>query len=846
MKGMHAMISFIMAGALVICSASFTSVRINAESSSKVVTIDGNKANTASQSRYRGFGMVSGNNSSRLLLDYKDEHPDQYWEIMNYLFNTETGMGISHIKVEMGSDVNSSSGTEPCVKRTEKETADVTRGASYQLAADAKTINPNITLDMLWWSEPLWVTKSKNIYAARYQWYKETLDAAYKTYGLKFDYVSANRNEKSISEKWIIYLSKALKAEKNCPYDYSKIKIVASDENATWDTADMMLKNKSLLKAVDVIGTHYTSKSTNNAKKLNKKYGKELWFSEGSAPMSYSQGTYKYDGNGSGISGINGMLDIATRIITMYPKGLMNLYEFQPAVAAYYGGSTYFPKQLITANEPWSGHYTLDAGFYMAMHFAHFAKTGWQYIDGACNGDGVVGGDGHAIVDSTYNYQTMRDPKTGDYSIVIANNTAKTLHYTFQVTHLAKSSAPVDVWETRGPDNDKGYYQNYLKKINTVNPQSQSDGSSSYQISIKPYSLVTVTTLNKEASEYKTTAQATILNLPYSDDFEYNSYDSNYLSDRGDAPRFTTDEGGAFEVVNLKGNHVIQQKVTYHTKAEDWGYTPDPVTNLGDDNWTNYSVSADVLFSSKTTKKSITNYVGVGARYIQGSMGQSGYWLQLSKNGKYQLNKVSDAVTKPKTLKGFNSSLWYNLKVSVNKNVVTCYINNKEVISYRDKQAVIASGRAALYSDYNANYFDNLKVETIDGITPYSARLDDTDSPITYSGKWQHNTMSSFSDFNRTESTGSKGASFRFNYTGEGFSIIGAVDEGSKISVTIDGKMVESGYKTPSAATRNVSYANYNLVNGKYTVVIKVLSGSYCVDAVEIVRNDVSKLVSAE
>ena len=37
----------------------------------------------------------------------------------------------------MGSDINSSSGTEPAVKRTPDEPADVTRGAGYQLAADA-------------------------------------------------------------------------------------------------------------------------------------------------------------------------------------------------------------------------------------------------------------------------------------------------------------------------------------------------------------------------------------------------------------------------------------------------------------------------------------------------------------------------------------------------------------------------------------------------------------------------------------------------------------------------------------------------------------------------------------
>ena len=107
------------------------------------IVIDGNNANTLENMLYRGVGMVSGNNSSRLLLDYKAENPEAYWEIMNYMFGKQ-GLEIAHLKLEMGSDVNSSSGTEPSVKRTENEPADVTRGAGYQLAADAKSINPDL------------------------------------------------------------------------------------------------------------------------------------------------------------------------------------------------------------------------------------------------------------------------------------------------------------------------------------------------------------------------------------------------------------------------------------------------------------------------------------------------------------------------------------------------------------------------------------------------------------------------------------------------------------------------------------------------------------------------------
>ncbi|MBS7398468.1 MAG: glycosyl hydrolase family 59, partial [Ruminiclostridium sp.] len=470
----------------------FLNTTAGAEEKSVDLIIDGNNAITAENKLYRGLGMVSGNNSSRLLLDYKDENPEKYNEILNYIFGAD-GIGITHLKLEMGSDINSSSGTEPSVMRTEDEKADVTRGAGFQLAADAKKINPDLTLDMLWWSEPLWISNAEDVYAARYKWYKSILDAAYETYNLTFDYVSANQNERRIDAGWIKYLSSHLKSETDCPYDYSKIKIVAADEVGTWVIGAVMLKDEELLNAVDVIGGHYSDWTNDKIKELAADYGKEIWFSEGSSPMSYSNGTYKYDGSKSGLSDINGVLDIANRIITMFPGGDMTLYEFQPVVSAYYDGVTYCQKQLITAEKPWSGYYTLDSGFYMSLHFSQFFKKGWCFIDGACAGDGKAGGDGHAIVDAVYSYMTAADSDSGDYSTVITNTTDSNITYNITVKNLAKAGQNVCVFETRGPDGNK-YDENYFKKIGTITPQKNGDDYT-YSVTVKPYSMVTLSTL---------------------------------------------------------------------------------------------------------------------------------------------------------------------------------------------------------------------------------------------------------------------------------------------------------------------------------------------------------------
>ena len=404
--------SLFAAAAVTITAVSAAAMPVSAEEKTMTVNIDMTTASLAENTRYRGFGLISANNSSRLLLDYKYEQPERYSEILQYLFG-EDGLNISHIKVEMGSDINSSSGTEPATMRYADEKADVTRGAGFQLAADAKKIDPDITLDMLWWSEPRWVTNSEDVYAARYKWYRETLISAYETYGLQFDYVSSTRNERANDADWTIYLSEHLRSDSGTPYDFSKIKVVDGEAVGTWNISKMMLaedKFPGLLDAVDVVGSHYTDWSDDSTRRLQKEYGKEVWFSEASSPMSYAQGVYKYDGNGSGLSGINGTLDIANRIITMYPGGGMTMYEFQPAVASYYDGATYSQKQLILADEPWSGYYLLDSGFYMGLHFSRFIRKGWAFVDSACAGDGKAGGDGHAIVDATYSYMTCTDP----------------------------------------------------------------------------------------------------------------------------------------------------------------------------------------------------------------------------------------------------------------------------------------------------------------------------------------------------------------------------------------------------------------------------------------------------
>lgn len=790
------------------------------------IIINGENANTLPNMLYRGMGMVSGNNSSRLLLDYKAEQPKKYYEILEHIFGKK-GVGVTFLKLEMGSDVNSSSGTEPAVKRNEDEKADVRRGAGFQLAADAKKINPELTLDMLWWSEPRWITNSDDVYSARYKWYKETLDAAYETYGLQFDYVSVVRNERAADYEWIKYFSKRLKSENDCPYDYSKIKIVGGEEVCTWNFAEEMLSDKELLESVDVIGSHYTSMSSENAKKLAYEYKKELWFSEGSSSMGYSKGACRFDGNGSGLSGLNGVLDIANRLIMMYASGKMTMCELQPVVAAYYDGVCYCQKQYINACDPWSGFYTLESGFFMALHFSEFIKKGWAFIDSACHADGQIGGDGHCLENSVYSYLTATDTSSGDYSTVITNTTNEPITYKLIVSKLKKAANPVEIWETRGPDSDK-YDENYFRKISTVIPEKIGD-EYIFSVTVKPYSIITVSTLSSE-NNYKNMPESehTILPLPYYDDFTYSEYGEDYLPSRGNAPRYTTDQGGAFEVEKIDGKNYLVQQITADLKAEEWGATPNPTTSLGDDRWNNYSVYSSVKLCRSNEPSE--NYAGIGLRYCLASIGESGYWFRLFENGSYSLMRNNAEVTNGKAdIYVYHSN---TLGIKAVDNVICCYLNGKEVIHYEEKNAVLSAGRAAIYSSFHRNMFSEIKIEPEKSC--YITRYDDTDACCEYSGNWTHNLMSSFRVYKRTCSDGEKEAVLTIRFNGTGFAIVGENTHNSVISVKLDGEIAEEEFNVKNSGPREIAYSINNLNNSDHTAEITVKSGIFNVDSVQV------------
>ena len=81
------------------------------------IVIDGEEIAKAAENMngltFKGFGVLDCNSTNALLLDYKAQHPEKYWEMLEVLFGGEHPI-MQHIKIEMGNDKNTSTGSQSC------------------------------------------------------------------------------------------------------------------------------------------------------------------------------------------------------------------------------------------------------------------------------------------------------------------------------------------------------------------------------------------------------------------------------------------------------------------------------------------------------------------------------------------------------------------------------------------------------------------------------------------------------------------------------------------------------------------------------------------------------------
>jgi hypothetical protein len=879
------------------------------------VVVDGNdvRADNVNGLTYKGLGLLSCNSTSNLLMDYKAEHPGRYWQLIRVLFGGKNPL-INHVKIEMGSDTNTSTGSDPATMRTADERADASRSPGFQLAADAKTVNPRLKVSILRWVMPQWVQTEWDKGTGTdemYKWYKETILDAYEKYGYMVDYVDPDTNEtRNPDISFLKWYKNALvndtdfadprygltaRQQKSAAKAYRDIKIIASDENTTKIIGPALLTDAELFGMVDAVGYHYNTDdrldgSADSATyrpytKLatgDNTYGqdKEVWYSEGTASFGATEyrvhNTEGPNGASTGIGGVQSALDLANRSVKGYANSKRTHYIFQPAIGSFYEGAQYSHKELVSARDPWSGHIRYDAALYVMQHFTQFAKTGWENDTNTAGIWRTVPEASYSGVSGTENvdgsngapsYMTLADPAKRDFSTIAVNDSDRTKTYRIKAEHMRLGGDPtMEVWETRAADAGQAYDANFKHLAAEIRPDS--DGS--YTYTVKPRSIVTFTTLDR--SHDKATRQRlpestarTVLDTDatgkkhntrddvlYADDFGYEEEGTvrvgtgngahkapqPYLRSRGNQPRYLVDQTGAWEVgEDARGNNVLYQYMDQSMKDTGAWNRNTPNTTVGDFRWENYRATVDVSFPDPDG-----GLAALGVRQQKGmAIGDAAYNVRIGPNGAWTFYEYGTAV-KSGTVAASDS---YRLAIEAKGATVTASIDGEAVFTYQDPTPQ-TEGRVKLGTDFHMTAFDNLKVEKIDGYTPYArAQLDNMDSSVAYDGTWSRNAAlgDAMNWYRSTSTSTTAGASVTVPFSGTGIDVIGGNDGTAMLDVYVDGKLIARDAKTAAVDKRLATYALRGLPDGAHTARFILKSGKIVVDAFNALSGDVDGTV---
>lgn len=624
------------------------------------IVLDGNGTGKV----YEGIGALSAGASSRLLYDYQEPYRSQ---ILDYLFKPGYGAALQHLKVEIGADVNSTDGSEPSSMRS-KDDHDYTRGYEWWLMEEAIKRNPKIILDALPWGAPGWVGDHKLYTPAMAAYVADFLEAAKKTYGLDIQYVGI-WNERQFDATYVKDLYAELQKRK------IPAKIVCCDEYpgeglGQWSIVNAMQSDPELAKAVYAVGVHYSivdGKYTTPA--AAKSFGKPLWSSE-DQPNS---------GGGPILSRdwpIGGRI-LARLYNRNYLTGGFTKTEIWSPITSYYDILAAPNSGLMYANTPWSGHYNVQGAMWATAHTTQFAEPGWQYLDSA---SGFL---------PQGSYVSLKAPDGKAWTVVAETIDAKEpRQITLKLTgNLAATT--VHVWET-----------NAQRTFDHAGDVETKNGEVTY--TLDPDSLYTFTTTTGQGKGNAEPPADRPFPLPYSDDFESTA--------KARAPRFLSDQDGAFEAHPCTGRKGMCLEQVITTIPIPWSPLPDPFTLAGDVRWTDYSIAADFLAGKDSSARLMGRIDSSDVFKDDKAQWPSGYVLRIDADGKWTLLSAAYKAATRTLASGSArlSSGWHHADLSFQGAQITATCDGKTLATVPDTSH--SKGMFALGSGWSHTQFDNLAV----------------------------------------------------------------------------------------------------------------------------------------
>jgi len=681
----------------------------------QTVKLDGH----AGGKRFDGIGIVDGGGSTSVLL--KDYPEPQRSQIMDMVFKPKFGASVSALLVEIPGDGNSTQSTMPSHMHT-RDDLNYQRGYMWWVLGEAKKRNPKLTLDGTGWSAPGWVGNGNFWSQDGADYYVKWLQGLRSVYGLEFDAIGC-RNEKGVSFDFAEKLRATLNAN-----GFNGVKLHCFDNwpQDKLDFAKTMLTDEKLRNAIDILSGHtligLSDAKAAEVRQWSSTLNKPIWNTE---EHVYKRG---FDDEISIVQAFNeNYIRIgATKIVNWY--GIAGLYPMEPYSET---------PSLLLARSPWSGNYQAREALWGYAHYGQFTEAGWQYLNG---GSGHLTGGG--------SYVTLRSPENAggkDYSIIVETKGAKAAQQLRFEVSGGLSSGSLCVWRSNA--------QEQFVQQADVKPVK-----GAFSIVLEPDTIYSLsTTTGQRKGSFDNIPSAKPFPFPYAETFD------EYASPKewGYLPHYMADIDGVFEIVDRPDHSGKALRQVVPAPVNSWAPAWSPYTILGDEQWRDYEVSADVYLNPGDTGGVMGRVNDVGSGY--GSI-PKGYFLELSDRGECRLVVMRGKVDKAKPvgdaeqqaltqaqkdateggekvlgtvqIAGTGPDQWHTLTLRFAGTTITGLVDGKAVLNATDD--LYARGMAGLLAGgdprkLSTPYFDNLLIG--DGKTPGPAPAFPGVSPLYMRGK---------------------------------------------------------------------------------------------------------------
>jgi hypothetical protein len=607
---------------------------------------------------FQGVGAIlGGGGNARYLMDYPSAQRNQ---ILDYLFKPGYGASLQILKLEIGGGTNSTDGSEASIEPS-PGTINCNAGYEFSIAQAAVQRNPNLVLYGLQWTAPAWVSgsdptpaKTPTLFTAKDITYLiDWLNCA-KSLHLTIGYLGGwNENSGGYTTpnddlngnyQWYENLRTALNNN-----GFGNVQIIAGDLNPTWQFASPTNQYSE----IDVLGAHDVCHYPNEelidgaapkcklpvdpTTKASFDPSQPLWASElGKMDAGAQTGCETPCAPAMDRSLVRGYSDAK----------LVGYLEWPAIDAMPVLGSTedstplpYENRGLLTADQPWSGNYSVNAMTWAIAQFTDFTSpptslSRWLYQDGgtgylpaACTeSDGTTHDCGAYVTLLHQTRASASDPWQGvGYTTIVETTTANANQTVkLNVTGGAgvsggDSSLPVHVWSSNF-DFSSQFDEPQFWLWHRGDTTAATLGTSGY--TLQPGFIYTFTTAATNASNSTSQAPGSAsatppaptppasasLALPYTDTLAT----SGAAGILDDEPQFLDAQDGSFEIVPCTttppggystctgqtttqytdpSTGTVENPVFWHPAQSGVRY---PNAIIGDGSWSNYTENVNV------------------------------------------------------------------------------------------------------------------------------------------------------------------------------------------------------------------------------------------------------------